>query len=89
MENPILNVAFILATTAFFKKQFGWKQKPSLVAAFVASLVVAFVPLVTEALPNFAPYLDAVVNTVVLFLSAAGSFDLAVDVGGKIAEKAS
>jgi hypothetical protein len=78
MEIQILDVAFVIAVTAFFKKQFGWEQKIALIAAFVVALVVGIAPQVSAALPLVAPWIDSTLRVVVIFLSAAGSYDFAV-----------
>ena len=78
MEITILDVAFVVAVTAFFKTQFGWEQKVALLAAFIVSLLVGVAPQVAAALPAFAPWIDSVLRVVVIFLSAAGSYDFAV-----------
>jgi len=72
---PILTVAFIVAVTAFFKQQFGLVDKAALALAFVVSIVVGLAPQLVDALPALGPWIDAVIKVVVLFLSAAGSYD--------------
>ncbi len=80
LENPILTVAFVVAITAFFKKQFGLADKLALLAAFLTSVFVGFVPLLGTLLPAFAPWLESLTNVIVLFLSAAGSYDFIIAV---------
>lgn len=78
MEITVLDVAFVVAVTAFFKTQFGWEHKAALAAAFGVSLLVGVAPQVSAALPAVAPWIDSVLRVVVIFLSAAGSYDFAV-----------
>ena len=75
--DTVLDVAFVLLVTAFLKKQFGLVDGKVLVAAFGVALVFAFAPLIASLLPAFAPWMDALLKTFVLILSAAGSYDLA------------
>jgi hypothetical protein len=80
MDNPILTVAFIVMITSFFKKQLaltGWKV---LLAAFVVALVVGLVPVAIAAFPTIASWLAAILNVIVLFLTAAGSMDFIIAV---------
>jgi hypothetical protein len=75
MDNPILNIAFIVSITAFFKKQLGLTGWKTMVGAFIVTLLVAELPIAIDALPVAAPWLEALYYAVVLFLSAAGSVD--------------
>ena len=78
MDISILDVAFIVAVTAFFKEQFGIADKHALAAAFLVSLVVGLAPQFALAFPVAEPWIAAVLNVVKLFLGAAGSYDLAI-----------
>ena len=78
--SEILTVAFIIAVTAFFKQQFGFSGKTALACAFVVSLLVGFAPLIGTLLPASAPFITVLINTIVLFLSAAGSYDAIIAV---------
>ena len=75
MENPVLTVAFIVALTAFFKEQFGLTGWKVLLAAFIVALFIAFLPLVSALVPAAAPWLNQLLQVIVLFLAAAGSVD--------------
>jgi hypothetical protein len=77
---PVLDVALILTITAFFKKQLGLSGWKVLVAGFVVALIIGLAPVFIATFPAAAPWLATVVNVIILFLAAAGSFDLAVDV---------
>jgi len=79
----ILDFAFVVAATAFFKTQFGLFGKAALGAAFAVALFVGLAPVVGESLPALGAYLDAAVKVVVLFIGSAGAFDLAVELKGK------
>jgi len=80
MDNPILTIAFIVAITSFFKKQLGLAGWRVLLATFIVALVIGLIPVIIIAFPVIAPWLNAVTNVVVLFLSAAGSFDFIMEV---------
>jgi len=80
----VLDAAFIIAVTAFFKQQFGLAGGAALLAALVVALVVGLAPLVGVTFPAFAPWISAVINVVVLFLSAAGGYDAIVELKNKV-----
>ena len=71
----VLDAAFIIAVTAFFKEQFGLDGKFALLAALLVALVVGLAPLVGATLPALAPWIEGVIKVLVLFLSAAGGYD--------------
>lgn len=71
----VLDVAFVIAVTAFIKTQFEITGKAVLFWAFVISLIFGFAPLIGNLLPAISPFLTVVLKTIVLFLSAAGSWD--------------
>jgi hypothetical protein len=73
--NIILDVAFVIAVTAFVKEQFGISGRGALVCAFVISLIVGAAPLLSAAIPAASAWIQLVVNTFALFLAAAGSYD--------------
>lgn len=79
----ILSVAFVLAATAFFKEQLKLPGRAALAAAFAVSLAVAFVPVIAEQLPESTEWVYAARDVVVLFLGAAGGYDLLADVRKK------
>ena len=80
LENSVLSVAFIIAITAFFKKQLGLTGWKVLLAAFLVALFIGLVPVVVAIFPVVAPWLTATVNVVVLFLTAAGTMDFVIAV---------
>lgn len=80
MELNFVDVAFVLAAVAFFKAQFGLAKGWAILSSFLLALALGLAPVLQNALPNLAPWVDVVVNTVKVFLMASGSFDLAVDV---------
>lgn len=85
MELPTIGtVGFIVALTAFFDTQFKLKGNKALAAAFFIALVFGFAPLVSEALPTFAPFIDVLLNTIVLTIAASGGYDIAVKIATKI-----
>lgn len=71
----VIDVAFVLVVTAFFRTQFALKGWYVLALAFGVALLFNIAPLIALALPNFSPWLDAVLKTIWLFVTAAGSFD--------------
>lgn len=85
MELPTVGtVGFVIALTAFFTTQFNLKGNRALAAAFVVALVFGFAPLLAAALPSIAPFVDVLLNTVLLTISAAGGYDIVMKVAGKI-----
>jgi hypothetical protein len=79
MELSILDVAFVVAVTCFFKTQFGWAEKHALLAALGVALVVGLAPQVAVVLPAIEPWIAAVLNVIKIFLAAAGSYDFAAN----------
>jgi hypothetical protein len=85
MEFPAVGtVAFVIAWVAFFTTQFNLKGNIALLCAFVVALVFALAPLANAAYPSIAPFLDVILNTILLAVSAAGGYDLIVKVASKI-----
>jgi len=82
-EITILTVGFIIATTQFFKTQLGLTGWKVLLAAFIVALLIGLVPVIITAFPVAAPWLNAVVNVIVLFLSAVGAYDFVMEVRTK------
>jgi hypothetical protein len=78
MEIQILDVAFVIAVTAFFKKQFGWENKSALIGSLVAAMTVALAGQLSITYPVVAPWINVVVGTFTLWLAAAGTYDLTV-----------
>ena len=73
--NEVLTVAFVIATVSFFKARFKLQDASALAAAFAVSLIVGLAPQLAAQFPALAPWVDALVKVVVLFLGAAGSYD--------------
>lgn len=73
--NEILTVAVVVAITAFFKKQLSLTGWQVILAAFIVALIIGLTPVIADAFPPIAPWLTAIVNVVLLFLTAAGSAD--------------
>ena len=73
--DTVLDVAFVLAVTAFFKAQFNLEQGKALLAAFCVALAFSFAPQIAVYLPTAAPFIDGLLKTFTLFLGAAGSYD--------------
>ena len=73
--NTVLDIAFVLVIVAFVKEQFGLKKYAVLIVAFAIALAFAFAPLLAGLFPAASPWIKAVLDTFVLFLGAAGSFD--------------
>lgn len=72
----VLDAGFVLAVVAFLKEQFKLKGGAVLFFAFLICLAYGFAPIVNEMFPHISPFVKVIWNTFVLFLGAAGSFDL-------------
>jgi hypothetical protein len=83
----ILTIAFVFATIAFFKERLKLGDWQALLLAFIVSLIVGLSEVAMTVWPIALPWLQAGINVIVLFLSAAGGYDFMVDVGGKIAAR--
>lgn len=75
LTNPVLDVAFVVAATAFFKAQLGLEGRLALLCAFVLSLIVALAPVASAAFPTISPWVNAVIGVVALFVGSAGSYN--------------
>lgn len=71
----VIDVAFVVTVTAFFSQQFALKGWRVLACAFGVTLLFNIAPLISDLLPAFSPWLDAVLRTFWLFVVAAGSVD--------------
>jgi hypothetical protein len=71
----VLNVAFVVAVVAFLKQQFGITGKVVLIWAFLICLLFGIAPLIMQAFPIVAPWVQVIFTTFTLFLAAAGSWD--------------
>lgn len=76
--NIVIDIAFVVAVTAFFRERFALKGWRVLSVAFVVTLLFNIAPLVAQAFPDISPWLDAALRTIWLFVVAAGSVDLGV-----------
>jgi len=74
----VLDIAFVMAVTAFLKEQFGLTGRSVLIAAFVIALGFGFAPLIAEMFPAAAPFIQVITSTLILFFGAAGSYDAIV-----------
>jgi len=81
--NIVLDVAFVIAVTAFLKQQFGLQGATVLIVAFLISLGFGFAPLISGMFPAIAPFVQVLLNTCMLFLAAAGSYDAVQSFRGK------
>lgn len=77
MIEPI-DIAFVIAVVAFFRERVALRGVQVLIAAYVVTLLFNIAPLVAEFFPVVSPWLNAVLNSVVLFIAAAGSVDFGV-----------
>lgn len=71
----LIDVAFVVAVTAFFRTQFGLTGTAVLIVAFAVTLLYSIAPLIGEALPVTVPWIAAVLQIFWLFVTAAGSVD--------------
>lgn len=78
-ENIVLDAAFVLMCVSFFKANLNVANTGAIALAFVVSLIVGLAPEVAKAFPIVAPWVGAFINIVVIFLSAAGSFDFSTE----------
>jgi len=78
--DTVIDVAFIVAITAFIKKQFGLEGKSAMLVAFATALIFGVAPLVGQFIPGSVAWLDVLLKTFTLFLAAAGSYDAVVSV---------
>lgn len=74
----VIDIAFVIAVTAFFRERFALKSWRVLIVAFAVTLLFNLAPLVAQSFPSFSPWLDAVLKTFWLFVVAAGSVDFGV-----------
>jgi hypothetical protein len=85
MEFPAVGtVGFVIALTAFFTTQFNLKGNIALLCAFLVALVFGLAPLVASMFPNASPFVDVILNTVLLTISAAGGYNFIMKVASKI-----
>jgi len=84
LENPVLTATFIVAVVSFFKAQFDLTGRWALLAAFCVALVIALIPVISASVPVIEPWLTPIVDVVVLFLGAAGSFDFVMEVRDRV-----
>lgn len=76
MELPTVgSVAFVIALVAFFTTQFNLQGNKALLCAFLVALIFSLSPLLAASLPQVAPFVDAITQTVLLTISAAGGYD--------------
>ena len=78
-------IAFTVLITGFFKQQFGLQGRNILLAGFVIITVLGFLPDIQALFPSGAYLIDKFVLIVKVFLSSAGLFDTAVNIGAKVA----
>lgn len=79
----VVNVAFVIAAVAFFKQRFGFFGWKAVLSAFLVSALVVYLPDLYAAFPQAQPYLEKLIGIVQVFITAAGSYDLAIDVKSK------
>jgi hypothetical protein len=88
MEFPAIGtVAFVIAWVAFFTTQFNLKGNIALLCAFFVALLFGLAPLASAAYPSIAPFLDVILNTILLTVSAAGGYDIIMKVASKVSNK--
>jgi hypothetical protein len=78
-------IAFTVLITGFFKQQFGLQGRMILLAGFIIIVILGFLPDIQALFPTGAYLIDKFVLILKVFLSSAGLFDTAVNVGAKIA----
>lgn len=80
----MIDAAFLIAITAFFKEQLGLQGRSVLVAAFLVGLALFLSPQIIAALPAAGPWLEGVVNFIKLYLAACGSVDFVAALARKV-----
>ncbi len=73
-----LDAAFIIALIAFTKEQLGLKGRVVLLWVFVVALLFGVGPLIAQSFPISGPYIKVLLDTVILFIGSAGSYDAVV-----------
>lgn len=81
----VLDMALMVAITAFLKATFEVTGKPVMAIAFGVGVVLWGAPLISAAFPAFGVYLDSFLAFIKVWLGAMGSVDLVTSVGTKIA----
>lgn len=77
---PVLTIALVISIVEFVKthlKLSGWKV---LLVALVIVAVISYLPVIITMFPTVEPWLTPILNIILLFLGAAGSFDLFVEI---------
>lgn len=78
----VIDMAFLLAITGFFKAQFDIKGRPVIGVAFLVGLFLWFIPEISA----INPVVALLAGFVKWFLGALGSFDTLIDVQEKFKE---
>jgi hypothetical protein len=81
----VLDVALMVAITAFLKTQFDITGKPVMAIAFGVGVVLWGAPLISAAFPAVGVYIDGFLAFIKVWLGAMGSVDLVQGVGRNIA----
>jgi hypothetical protein len=81
----VVDMALMVAITAFLKSLLNVTGKPVMAIAFGVGVVLWGAPLVSAAFPAVGVYLDSFLGFVKVWLGAMGSVDLVTSVGAKIA----
>jgi len=81
----VLDVALMVAITAFIKTQFDITGKPVMAIAFGVGVVLWGAPLISAAFPAVGVYINSFLAFLGVWLGAMGSVDLVTGVGKKIA----
>jgi hypothetical protein len=81
--DTVLDIAFVVAVTAFLKEQFKLTGYAVLLVAFVVALIFGIAPLIAQVIPAAGPWLDVFLCTFVLFLGAAGGYDAVTSITRK------
>ena len=79
----VVDIAFVIAITAFFKEQFGLVGKATIGVAFLVGVVMWGLPILTTAFPVAAPYINSFLLFLKVWLGAMGTADF----GGQLIRK--
>ena len=83
--NLVIDLPLVAFVTAFVKQRYNLKGDAVFAVVLVVVLVLSFIPDLIAAFPQYALYLERVIDIVKLVLAAPGAYDLAVNLKNKAA----
>lgn len=79
----LLDIAFFVATVAFFKSRFGLVDKNAFFAAVGVGALFALAPQLMTLVPAASPWVDLILNFIKFVVIGTGSYNFLTDVGPK------